>query len=98
MVIDHYSMCIQVPPAAVLETQQVLNGMPNILKMSRVNEAEGWLEIDLIPASNSSSVNTYQVNRILSALIRAKIPIMSFAPGNGRSQDRFMNLTTDVIR
>ena len=98
MVIDHYSMRIQVPPAAVLETQQVLDGMPNMLKLARVNEAEGWLEIELIPASNSSSVNTYQVNRILSALIRAKIPIISFAPGNGRLQDRFMNLTTDTIR
>src|SRR5690349_13051737 len=71
-------MRIQVPPAAVLETRQVLNGMPNILKLTRVSEAEGWLEIELLPASNSSSVNTYHVNRILRALIRAKIPIISF--------------------
>jgi hypothetical protein len=98
MVTDHYLMRIQVPPAAVLETRQVLDGMPNILILTRVNEAEGWLEMDLVTASNSSSVNTYQVNRILSALIRAKIPIISFAPKDGRSQDMFLNLTTDAIK
>ena len=91
-------MRIQVPPAAVLETRQVLNGMPNILKLSRINEVEGWLEIELLPASNKSSVNTYHVNRILRALIRAKIPIISFAPENGQKQHMNLNLATDVIR
>lgn len=90
-------MRVQVPPAAVLETCQVLDGMPNILKLTDVNEAKGWLEMELIPGSNSSSVNTYQVNRILSALIRAKIPILSFAPEEGRSQDIFLNFAKDAI-
>jgi hypothetical protein len=76
-------MRVQVPPAAVLETRQVLDGMPNILKLSQVNEAKGCLDIELLSGSNSSSINTYQVNRILSALIRAKIPIISFAPEEG---------------
>jgi hypothetical protein len=92
-------MRVQVPPAAVLETRQVLEGMPNILKLARVNEAEGWLEMGLVPASNSSSINTYQVNNtILRALIRAKIPIISFAPEEGRLQNIFPNLTTDTIK
>jgi len=90
-------MRVQVPPAAVLETRQVLDGMPNILKLTHVNEAKGWLEIELVPGSNNSSVNSYQVNRILSALIRAKIPIISFAPEEGRSQDMFLGFAKDAI-
>jgi ABC-2 type transport system ATP-binding protein len=90
-------MRVQVPPAAVLETRQVLDGMPNILKLTHVNEAKGWLEMELVPGSNSSSVNSYQVNRILSALIRAKIPIIGFAPEEGRSQDMFLNFAKDAI-
>ena len=90
-------MRVQVPPAAVLETRQVLDGMPNILKLIHVDEAKGWLEMELAPGSNSSSVNTYQVNRILSALIRAKIPIISFAPEEGRLQDIFLNFARDAV-
>jgi ABC-2 type transport system ATP-binding protein len=91
-------MRVQVPPAAVLETRQVLDGMPNILKLTQVNEAKGCLDMELVSGSNSSSVNTYQVNRILRALIRAKIPIMSFAPEEGHWQNVFLNLTQDAIK
>lgn len=80
MVTDRYSMRIQVPPAAVVEAQQILDGMPNILKLIHVNELKGRLDIELVPASHGNSVNAYQVNKILSALIRAKIPLISFVP------------------
>jgi ABC-2 type transport system ATP-binding protein len=90
-------MRVQVPPAAVLETRQVLDGMPNILKLTQVDEAKGWLDMELVSGSNSSSVNSYQVNRILSVLIRAKIPIISFAPEEGRLQDIFLNFAKDAI-
>jgi len=91
-------MRVHVPPAAVLETRQVLDGMPNILRLTRINEVEGWLEIDLIPASNTSSVNPYQVNRILRALIRAKIPILCFGPERMHLENISLNLATDVTR
>jgi ABC-type multidrug transport system ATPase subunit len=84
-------MRIQVPPAAVLEARQVLDGMPNLLKLTRISEAEGWLEVELFSAANSNSINTYQINKILSALIRAKIPIISFAPEDGRLEDMSLN-------
>jgi len=90
-------MRVRVPPAAVLETQQVLDGMPNMLKLTYVNEAKGWLEMELVPSPNGRSINSYQVNRILSALIRAKIPIISFGSEDGCLQDIFLNLTSDVI-
>jgi ABC-2 type transport system ATP-binding protein len=90
-------MRVHVPPAAVLETRQVLDGMPNVLKLTQVDEAKGWLKMELIPGSNSSSINTYQVNKILRALIRAKIPIISFAPEEGCLQDIFLNFAKDAI-
>lgn len=90
-------MRVQVPPAAVLETRQVLDGMPNILKLTHINEVKGWLEMELVPGSSSSSVNSYQVNRILSALIRAKIPIISFAPEEGRVQDILLTFSKDAM-
>ena len=98
MVTDHYSMRIQVPPAAVLEAHQILDGMPNILRLVHVNELKGWLNMELVPASHNNSVNAYRVNRILSALIRAKIPIISFAPESEPLQDRFLTLTSDATK
>jgi hypothetical protein len=53
----------------------------------------------LVPVSNNTSVNTYQVNnKILRALIRAKIPIISFAPEDRRLPDVFLNLSADAIK
>jgi ABC-2 type transport system ATP-binding protein len=91
-------MRVHVPPAAVLETRQVLDGMPSILKLIRINEVEGWLDMELVPASKSSSVNPYQMNRILRALIRAKIPIISFGPEEEHLEKMSLNLAMDVIR
>ena len=89
-------MRVHVPPAAVLEAQQVLDAMPNILKLTHVNELLGWLEMELVPGVNHSWVNPYQVNRILSALIRAKVPIISFAPKHSLSENMVLNFSTDA--
>ncbi len=90
------SIRVQVPPAAVRESQQVLEGMINILKLTHVNEAEGWLEMELVPGSNGSFVTTYQVNnKILRTLIRAHIPIVSFGSEGGRPPDIFREFITD---
>ena len=97
-IIPQNFMRIHVPPAALPETRQLLDGMPNTLKLIHINEVEGWLEMELIPTSYRRSVNPYQVNRILSALIRAKIPIISFGPKEQRLQEVSLYLATDGIR
>jgi ABC-2 type transport system ATP-binding protein len=98
-VISLNMMRVHVPPAAVLETRQVLEGMPNILKLTRINEAEGWLEMGLVPVSKNNPVNTYQANNtILRALIRAKIPIISFAPEVRGAQDVFLDFAMNGIK
>ena len=91
------TMRVHVPSAAMLETQQILEGMPNILKVTGMNEMEGWLEMELI-AANGNSLNAYQANKMLSALIRAKIPIMSFGPRSSRHHDVFANLNSDMLK
>jgi len=93
------SLRVQVPPAAVLEARQVLEAMPNILKVTDVGELEGWLRMELVEPANGSSANDYQMNnKILSALIRAKIPILGFEAEGGRLQDVFLHLTEEAIK
>jgi ABC-2 type transport system ATP-binding protein len=90
---------LQVPPAAVFEARQILEAMPNIMKVTPIGEMEGWLEIEPMEASNGNPPTAYQMNnKILSALIRAKIPILSFGVEGGRLQDVFLHLTEESIK
>src|SRR5574341_241503 len=66
---------VQVLPDTVPQAQQVLAAMPNIMKVAPVGELEGWLRLELVGATNGDSPDVYQINnKILAALIRAKIP------------------------
>ena len=93
------SLRVQVPPAAVLEARQVLEAMPNILKVTDVGELEGWLRLELVGDANGKSALPHQVsNKILGALIRARIPILGFEVEGGRLQDVFLHLTEESIK
>jgi hypothetical protein len=73
--------------------------MPNIMKVAPVGELEGWLRMELVGAANGDSANVHQINnKILSALIRAKIPILGFEIEGSRLQDVFLHLTEDAIK
>jgi ABC-2 type transport system ATP-binding protein len=90
---------VQVPPDKVTEAQQILESMPNIMKVAPVGELEGWLRMELVGAANGDSANVHQINnKILSALIRAKIPILGFEIEGSRLQDVFLHLTEDAIK
>lgn len=90
---------IQVPPATVMEAKQLLEGMPAILKLVIVDEAEGILEMELVGLANGNPANAYRINnKILSVLIRAKIPILSFGVKGSRLQDVFLHLTEESIQ
>lgn len=94
------SMRIQVPPDYVTNAKQALKTtMPNVIKVSSINETEGWIRAELVDAANGNSDKTYLINNsILSSLIRAKIPILSFAVEGGKLQDVFLHLTEETIR
>ena len=90
---------IQVLPASVAEALEVLEAMPNITKVTPVGEIEGWLRLELMPANDGDVEAARQVNnKILGALIRAKVPIMGFEIEGGKLQDVFLHLTEESIK
>jgi ABC-2 type transport system ATP-binding protein len=90
---------VQVPPDSVADARQVLEAMPNIMQVTPIGELEGWLRMELVPPDNGELAKVHQINnKILSALIRAKIPILGFEVEGGRLQDVFLHLTEESIR
>ena len=98
-VILRNALRVQVPPSFVTQAQQILKEMPIIAKVGPIGEMEGWLRLELENPSNGGEDKTYQINNnILSALIRAKIPILSFEAEGGKLQDVFLHLTEETIK
>jgi ABC-2 type transport system ATP-binding protein len=90
---------IQVPPPAVAEAKQVLETMPDTLKVAQTDEMTGLLRVELVDAGNGASPEETRVNnRILEALIHAQIPILSFGAEGGRLQDIFLQLTEETVQ
>ena len=90
---------VQVLPDSIAQAQEILEAMPNIMKVAPAGELEGWLRMELVGAAHGDSANVHQINnKILSALIRAKIPILGFEIEGGRLQDVFLRLTEDAIK
>lgn len=89
---------LKVPAAATAEAKQILEAMSNIVTVTSVNEADGLFQLEPMGQSNGNSASAYQLNnKILGALIRAKIPILSFGVAGGRLQDVFLHLTEEAI-
>ncbi|MEW6403683.1 MAG: ABC transporter ATP-binding protein [Chloroflexota bacterium] len=90
---------IQVMPASLAEARELLEGMPNILRVSAINETEGLLKIELADVTNGDIEKAPLVNnKILGTLIRAQIPITGFEIEGGKLQDVFLHLTEEVIK
>jgi ABC-2 type transport system ATP-binding protein len=90
---------IQVPPASVAEARQVLAVMSNVMKVTPTSDDAGWLRVELVDQDKAiASEQPYLNNRMLEALIRAEIPILSFQPEGGRLQDVFLHLTAEAMK
>ncbi|HJR80506.1 MAG TPA: ABC transporter ATP-binding protein [Anaerolineales bacterium] len=90
---------IQVPPELVTQAQEALESMPHIIRVTPFSGKVGSMQLELVGADNGDSANVQQINnKILSMLIRAKIPILRFEVEGGRLEDVFLHLTEDVIR
>ena len=98
-VILQNTMRIQVPAALVASAKQELVTIPNIKKVTPIGEMEGWLRVELAEPTNGDVSKAYMNNNsILSALIHAQIPILSFEVEGGKLQDVFMHLTEETIQ
>jgi len=90
---------VQVLPDSLAEAQQALEAMSNIMKVTPIGELEGWLRLELIGATDGDATNVHQINnKILSILIRARIPILGFEVEGSRLQDVFLHLTEEAIQ
>ncbi len=90
---------VQVPTASVAEARQVLAVMPNVMKVTSASDDSGWLRVEFADQDKAiASDDPYLNNRMLEALIRAEIPILSFEPEGGRLQDVFLHLTAEAAK
>ena len=91
---------VQVLPDSVAMAKQALKtAMPDVTKVTPIGEMESWLRIELVESANGNTDKSHLINnKILSVLIRAKIPILSFEAEGHRLQDVFLHLTEEAIQ
>ena len=89
---------IHVPSPSIADTRQILEAMPEIKKVTATDKDSGWLDVDLQNETvNNPAADQYLNNRILGALIRAEIPILSYEAEGNRLQDVFLQLTKEEV-
>ena len=97
-IILHSGFRIQVASRLVAEAQRLLKELPEILEATSQGEVDGWLRVELVDALNGNSPREGLINnRVLKALISAKIPIINLETEGGRLQDVFLRLTEETI-
>jgi ABC-2 type transport system ATP-binding protein len=98
-IILKHALRLQVPPDCVDQVRKIVEDMPVITKIVSAGEPDGWLRLELMSINDGEPENTYQVtNKILSALLRAKIPVVSFEIEGNKLHDVFLHLTEEAIR
>jgi len=89
---------VQVPPAFFAKAKLTLKAsLPHLMKVNPIGEMEGWLRIELVESADDTQTHLIN-NKILSALIRARIPVLSFETEGSRLQDAFLRLTEEIIQ
>ena len=85
---------IRVPAADIGDSQRELEGVSGVRKVTAAGGMPGWLRVEYEESADDRHIN----NRILDALLRADIPVLSLEPEGGRLQDVFLQLTAGGIR
>ncbi len=89
------AMRIHVAPPSLGEAQRVLAALPSVTKVTATTEMAGWLRVEL---EETSREDPHINNRILEALIRADVPILSLEAEGSRLHDVFLQLTEKAIK
>jgi ABC-2 type transport system ATP-binding protein len=96
-VMQRNSIRIQVAPESVTRARTTLEGLPTVARIVPTGEAAGWLRVDLM-SSDGASDKPHNTNRLLEALIRADVPIVTFEAEGGRLHEVFLHLTEEAVR
>jgi ABC-2 type transport system ATP-binding protein len=98
-VVQRSGIRICVPLPSVEKARQQLEALPDVADVTLAGETEGWLRVALLESTNGDSAgDQYSINRMLDALIRADIPILSVHVEGVGLQDAFLRLTEEIIR
>jgi ABC-2 type transport system ATP-binding protein len=95
----HSTLRIKVPSLSDKKALQILEVLPSVKNAGPIGEMEGWLRVELVVQPDWTESKAYQAsNSILSALVRAKIPILGYEIEGGKLQDVFLQLTENPIK
>jgi ABC-2 type transport system ATP-binding protein len=86
---------VRVPASDIAASQTALRALAGVNDVSVAPGTPGSLRVML---SANEAEGNHMSNRILDALIRAEITVLSFEPEGGRLQDVFLNVTAGGIR
>lgn len=90
---------VRVPAALVGQSQQILQALPHVEKVTTSDATTGWLLVDLATGANGNGAGELLAhNKLLDALIRAEVPIRGFEVTGDRLQDVFLRLTAEAIQ
>lgn len=84
-------MRVQVPFEAIAQAQKALEAVPGIAQVTAGSDMGGWLRVEIRDAVDGQQ-NQIK-NKMLEALIRADISVLSFEAEGSRLQDVFLQLT-----
>jgi ABC-2 type transport system ATP-binding protein len=84
---------LQVPTTSIGEAIELLRSMPGVASVSN-GDVEQQLEVDLDGTPSSAGSKDHDMtNRILDALVKADVQVLSFEVEGSRLQDAFLQLT-----
>ncbi len=87
------SIRLQVPSSLIAEAQKVIAAVPNVVEVTSTSEIGGWLRAEFAGSADGALDEQHIKNKMLEALIRAQIPILSFGAEGARLHDVFLQLT-----
>ncbi|MEZ4711850.1 MAG: ABC transporter ATP-binding protein [Caldilineaceae bacterium] len=93
---QHNVVRVQVAEHSVATAREVIQALPNVVKVTPITATGDWLLIELASSGEFTKTMEKEVKaQILNTLVRADIAILSFESEGGRLQDVFFQLTEE---
>ncbi|MCB0083263.1 MAG: ABC transporter ATP-binding protein, partial [Caldilineaceae bacterium] len=93
---QHNVVRVQVAEQSVATARQVIQALPNVVKVTPITATGDWLLIELASSGEFTKNMEKEVKaQILNTLVRADIAVLSFESEGGRLQDVFFQLTEE---